>query len=273
MALTLQPVQIDLPVGPTRDIPEVFYFPCCEADGTFSFLLNNEMLEFVTLYQNDDIYSQFSHLYVPETGIELTAEAQRAALFKEANPNQFDAEGFAHRVCARGKVASVFRAGLTSSLQGLLRILVKKKIEKAQSSVNEITGQFSLSDLDLHASFSGRFQSLNPDYSDLASETLVLIARKTCSIIKNTPQYLSNLDHKCLMDPNFGPPASLAQWAMPAEISDYRFLVEVGQYFSYVPARNLFNDWLNYVDPSYVNVMELAEFVNKLAFYIGCPPM
>jgi hypothetical protein len=111
------------------------------------------------------------------------------------------------------------------------------------------------------------------DLDSLAAETLVVIARKTCSIIRNTPQYLNNLDHKCLMDPHFDPPANLAQRATPAEITDYQFLVDVEEYFTFVPARNLFNDWLNYVDPSYVNVMELAEFVNKMAFYICCPPM
>jgi hypothetical protein len=129
----------------SRPIPHHFYFPSDQLEGTF--LLHEDFLDFSFLSAGSESLSRISIVYVPQTVGEIIAETERVQLFKLSHPNQFAGEGFANRVCIQGRIPSVWRSAIKVFYHGLIRIPYKTETGYLKKTVNEITSQFSFTEV------------------------------------------------------------------------------------------------------------------------------
>ena len=131
----------------------------------------------------------------------------------------------------------------------------------------ELPQSFTFSHTGLLEEFTGRF--LATESLDVARETSLIIAYKTYDMIRETPYYFSNMDLESLLDPSITP-GCIKEFADDTYTEDVLFLIDIQNFTRMkIKARDLFNDWLNYIEAGPEQIKELADYVNTMALHIG----
>jgi hypothetical protein len=244
---------------------EKLYFPSRDLDGSFD-LHENFMLD-IFVKNHLHHFEKFSPALVitPPGHLDALEENERATNFKVENPNTFDSEKFCRKLCEEYAIPLIFKEGLKRLFFGQLKIQVKTFICGPKTSINAISSQYDPTAIEPLSSLSGRFVG---DVDAIASETSLIIAKKTFAIIKETPDYFMNMDFYNMGHPNIGPPGRISELANELIITEREFLVFVENLQGFtISSRTLFNSWLHYVDPVQIN--DLAGFINEFCIYIG----